>query len=127
MSNPDLTLSHAQDLAAKLARNMHLPAHVVNDCGHLLICDDHDILTWGTDQIVYTVDPEQAFSSAEMDPPGPNIEDDSEGDRSPPDRPRCLNTDCNGAHHTWQCPQIYALLLAEPVALVLDVEYAPCG
>lgn len=39
--------------------------------------------------------------------------------------PTCKN--CNDPHHTWQCPEIGDLLLAEPVVMVPDVEYAPFG
>lgn len=39
--------------------------------------------------------------------------------------PTCKN--CNAPHHTWQCPEIGNLLFAEPVVMVMNVEYAPAG
>jgi hypothetical protein len=68
------------------------------------------------------------------DPPGPNPEDDSEGDKTPPDRPRAQTlqsiaidarikrcTNCDGAHFTWACPEIASALFAPDVAPWHDI------
>jgi hypothetical protein len=64
LRNPELIRAEAERLAAHLARVTHMPAHIVSDNGHLLICDDIDIALWGTDQIVFTVEPELVYDSA---------------------------------------------------------------
>jgi hypothetical protein len=61
LHNPPLTLDAAQQLAADLARNMHLPAHVVNDGGRLIICDDEDVRVWQLTQVVWSVEPESVY------------------------------------------------------------------
>lgn len=64
------------------------------------------------------------------DPPGENPLGDSEGDPTPPDRPRAVTltsiaiestlqrnricANCQGPHITWQCPQIAIVLFAPP-------------
>lgn len=62
-------------------------------------------------------------------PPADPVPDDGPGEPIPGDPgyeyPRCRN--CTKSHHTWQCPEIGALLFAEPVVMVVDVEFAPLG
>jgi hypothetical protein len=74
------------------------------------------------------------WNSIVADPPGPNPEDDSEGDKTPPDRPRAVTAQsllieaklitcsyCQGIHHIQQCPQLRAQLFAPDVAPWHDI------
>lgn len=125
----DTTFANAQDLAARCARRTMNTWHVLDDRGHYLIADDADAAAWG-DRIVWSIEPEMCYSAAEMDPPpfDDPLPDDGPGqDIDGVPYPRCKNLDCAGLHFTWQCPQIRALLFAEPLAMVLNVEYAPVG
>jgi hypothetical protein len=177
MCNSILSLAEAQDMAAKLAKNTHEPAHVVRDGMLLRIASDADIACWQLRDVVWSVEPDQVYDlddalttsiittmvhegmSADDPPPGfPDDDDGTEDGGGPPRKvslaerqaaheaelaanpplptivldyktgtithiPRCKN--CEGDHHTWQCPEIHALLRAEPVVMVVDVEHAP--
>lgn len=65
LHNPPLTLADAKDHAAGLARNMHIPAHVVLDNGRYVICDDNDVRAWRLKQVVYSVEPEDVYENCE--------------------------------------------------------------
>ena len=63
----------------------------------------------------------------------PDIPDETEPSEGGPnpdgDRPRaiCADPTCQGPHHIQHCPSIRALLLAEPVVVVMDVDHTPVG
>lgn len=110
----DTTFATAQDLASACARRTMNTWHVLDDRGHYLIADDADAAAWG-DRVVWSVEPEMAFSAIELDPPGDSPLGDDEGDT---------------------LPSLYARLVAECQAeldarmagpVVLDVEFAPVG
>ena len=84
-------------------------------CGNDGDCPDCDAFTTN---IIATM----AHAGLSFSPPSDPAPDDGPGDPGY-EYPRCHN--CARSHHTWQCPAIYALLFAEPVVMVLDVEYAP--
>lgn len=66
LRNPPLTLADAKDHAARLARNMHIPAHVVlEDNGDYCVCDDNDVWGWRLEQVVWTVVPEDVYENCE--------------------------------------------------------------
>jgi ribosomal protein L39E len=64
LHNPPLTLDAAQQLAADLARNRHIPAHVVLDTYGYIICDDEDVRVWRLDQVVWSCEPEAVYQLA---------------------------------------------------------------
>src|SRR6185369_9802506 len=55
------TLDHARDVAASLALTSHTPWHVVNINGHISLVSDATIHLWFSEDILYTVEPENVY------------------------------------------------------------------
>lgn len=140
-TTPQFTsLDQAQAAAAGRARTTMQTWHVIETPRGYQIADDADVgcygyrslcaiepedvidldppsnygaywLTCGLPNPLYRV--QQAELNAMLDPPGPNPEDDSEGDECDDEWRASTCANCCGAHSTQQCPQIRAALFAE--------------